>query len=238
MTTFHSDQPIHIWIAEDEEEFRDILKDFLTGERRVVQAFPDGRGVLKALEEERFDILLTDLIMPNVDGIQLLHEVKRQHPDAIVIIMTGYASLDSALQAIRGGAYDYIRKPFKLDELAVLIQNASEKVWLTRENRGLLQMLKETKEELARLRETWDEHLNQVLNICWRMFSEKRNPEMELILKQISPLGPDFNSVRRETEEKALETLQQLVHLKKERSITEEEFLTFKRILLKKLEER
>ena len=70
------------------------------------------------------------------------------------------------------------------------------------------------------------------------MFSEKRNPEMELILKQISPLGPDFNSVRRETEEKALETLQQLVHLKKERSITEEEFLTFKRILLKKLEER
>ncbi len=238
MTTSHSNQPIRIWIAEDEEEFRDILKDFLTGERRVVQAFPDGRGVLKALERERFDILLTDLIMPDVDGIQLLHEVKSQHPDAIVIIMTGYASLDSALQAIRGGAYDYIRKPFKLDELAVDIQNASEKVWLTRENRGLLQMLKETKEELARLRETWDEHLNQVLNICWRMFNEKRNPEMELILKQVSTLGPDFNSVRRETEEKALETLQQLVHLKKERSITEEEFLTFKRILLKKLEER
>jgi CheY-like chemotaxis protein len=231
-------QQIRIWIAEDEDEFREILKGSLSGENRTVRLFQNGREVLEALKKEVFDILLTDLIMPEVDGIQLLNEVKRLHPDSIVIIMTGYASLDSAIQAIRGGAYDYIRKPFKLEELEILIQNACEKISLIRENRDLLRMLKETKEELGRLKETWDEHLNHVLSICWMMFGEKKNPEMELILKQVSPLAPDFDLKKREAEEKALESLQRLADLKKERSITEEEFSTFKKILLKKLIER
>lgn len=228
-------QPIHIWIAEDEDELREILKDSLSRKNRTVQIFQNGSEVLDALKQGRVDILLTDLIMPDVDGIQLLHEVKKLHPDSIVIIMTGYASLDSAIQAIRGGAYDYIRKPFKLDDLEILIHNACDKITLVRENRDLLRMLKETKEELARLKETWDEHLSQVLNICWRMFEEKRNPEMELILKQVSPLAPDLDLKKKMAEEKALETLQHLANLKKERSITEEEFSTFKKILLKKL---
>lgn len=231
-------QPIRIWIAEDEDELREILGGSLSAGNRTVRLFQNGREVLEALKKEVFDILLTDLIMPEVDGIQLLNEVKSRHPDSIVIIMTGYASLDSAIQAIRGGAYDYIRKPFKLDELEILIQNGCEKISLIRENRDLLRMLKETKEELGRLKETWDEHLNHVLSICWMMFGEKKNPEMELILKQVSPLAPDFDLKKREAEEKALESLQRLADLKKERSISEEEFSTFKKILLKKLIER
>lgn len=232
------DQPICIWIAEDEDEFREILTSYLSRENREVQAFQNGRDVLKALERATFDVLLTDLMMPEMDGIQLLYHVKQRHPDSIVIIMTGYASLDSALQAIRGGAYDYIRKPFKLDELEILIQNACEKILLLRENKGLLRELKETKQELARLRATWDEHLNQIFNICWMILREKKNPEIELFLKHADVLGPDFDSKKREEEAKALETLQQLLDLKKERSITEEEFSTFKKILLKKLSER
>ncbi len=231
-------RPIHIWIAEDDDEFREILRDALTRENRAIRVFQNGQEVLDALKKGVFDLLLTDLMMPEVDGIQLLHEVKSRHPDSIVVIMTGYASLDSAIHAIRGGAYDYIRKPFKLDELEVLIQNACEKITLIRENRDLLLMLKETKEELARLKETWDEHLNQVLSLCWMMFNEKRNPEIELILKQIAPFAPDVDLKKREAEDKALETLQHLADLKKEKSITEEEFSTFKKILLKKLTER
>lgn len=230
-------QPIRIWIAEDEDELLEILGSSLSSQSRTVRLFRNGRETLEALKKETFDILLTDLMMPEVDGIQLLHEVKRLHPDCIVILMTGYASLDSAIQAIRGGAYDYIRKPFKLDELEILIQNACEKISLIRENRELLRMLKETKEDLARLRETWDEHLNQVISICWMMFGEKRNPEMELILKQGASLPLDFTSGKQRTEEKALEALQQLADLRKERSITEAEFSTFKRILLRKLTE-
>ncbi len=231
-------QNIRIWIAEDEEEFREMLRSFLSRENRVVQSFQNGREVLEALTRDTFDLLLSDLVMPEVDGIQLLYEVKQHHPDGIVILMTGYASLDSALQAIRGGAYDYIRKPFKLDELEVLIQNACEKVLLVRENRDLLRMLKETKEELARLRETWDHYLNQVIHLCWMMFREKKSPEIDLFLQSVHPFdeGADLN--RRREEEKVLETLQQLANLKRERSITEEEFSTFKNILLKKLTER
>ncbi len=230
--------PIRIWIAEDEDEFREVLKDSLAGEKRVLRSFRNGREVLHALGREGFDLLLTDLLMPEVDGIELLRQVKSRLPECIVIIMTGYASLDTALQAIRGGAYDYIRKPFKLDELEVLIQNACEKIYLLRENRDLLRMLKETKEELERLKEAWDEHLNQVLKICWRIFREKSHPEIELILKQLGPSSPDFDTKRGGEEEKALETLRVLADLKKERTITEEEFLSFKKILMKKLVER
>ncbi len=233
-----SQPPIRIWIAEDEEEFREVLKDSLSGEKRVLRSFPNGREVLDALERDGVDLLLTDLLMPEVDGIELLRQVKRRLPDCIVIIMTGYASLDSALQAIRGGAYDYIRKPFKLDELEVLIQNACERIYLQRENRDLLRMLKETKEELERLKETWEEHLSQVLKICWRIFREKGPPEIELILKQLGPSSPDFDAKRGREEEKALETLRVLADLKKERTITEEEFLSFKKILMKRLVER
>ncbi len=231
-------QPIRIWIAEDEDEFREILVNFLSRENREVQAFQNGRDVLKALEQATFDVLLTDLMMPEMDGIELLYHVKQQHPDRVVIIMTGYASLDSALQAIRGGAYDYIRKPFKLDELEILIQNACEKILLLRENKSLLRELKETKQELARLRATWDEHLNQIFHICWMPLREKKHPEIELFLKSLHPLDPGFESKRREEDVTVLKTLQHLLDLKKERSISEEEFSTFKKILLKKLDER
>jgi len=233
-----SHKPIQILLAEDDEELREILQGYLVRAGRVLRSCKDGQEALGALESGSFDLVVTDLMMPGADGIQILKEAKRLHPDAVVIIMTGYASLDSAIQAIRGGAYDYIRKPFKLDELEILIQNGCEKISLIRENRDLLRMLKETKEELARLKETWDEHLSQVLSVCWMMFGEKKNPEIELILKQVSPLAPDFDFKKRGAEEKALESLQRLADLKKERSITEEEFSTFKKILLKKLTER
>lgn len=231
-------QLIRIWIAEDEDEFREILVNALTRENREVQSFQNGRDVLKALERATFDVLLTDLMMPEMDGIQLLYHVKQRLPDSIVIIMTGYASLDSALQAIRGGAYDYIRKPFKLDELEILLQNVCEKIMLLRENKDLLRELKETKQELARLRATWDEHLNQIFHICWILLREKKHPETELFLKSLQPLDLGFESNKKEEEGTVLKTLQQLLDLKKEKSISEEEFSTFKKILLKKLAEQ
>ncbi|MBM4339200.1 MAG: response regulator [Deltaproteobacteria bacterium] len=226
---------IKIWIAEDDDELRQLLGGSLAQEQREILLFENGRAVLEALERSSYDVLVTDLMMPGADGIQILNKAKRLHPDSIVIIMTGYASLDSAIQAIRGGAYDYIRKPFRLDELEIILKNACERISLLRENRDLLRMLRETKEELARLKGTWEEHLSQLLRICWIMFGEKGNPEMDLVLKQINPPAPDFNLKKREAEERALESLQRLADLKKERSITEEEFSTFKKILLKKL---
>jgi len=81
----------------------------------------------------------------------VLEKSKKYNSDGVVIIMTGYASLDTAIQAIRGGAYDYIRKPFKLDEIEIIVKNACEKIALVRENRRLLQRLKETMEEMKEI---------------------------------------------------------------------------------------
>ena len=226
---------IRIWIAEDDAELREILGASLAYGQREIRLFEDGQAILEAARSSSFDILITDLIMPGVDGLQLLNEVKRVHPESIVIIMTGYASLDSAIQAIRGGAYDYIRKPFKLEELEIAITNVCEKIFLMRENKFLLQRLKETMEELNRLKENWDEQLVNILDIGWMISDTDKKTEMEIFLKQINPMPPDYDSRKKELQKKGLKDIDRLVELRKEGFIDEDEFLLLKKILLKKL---
>ena len=225
---------MRIWIAEDDDEFRAILGDALTREDRIIQLFKNGQEVLEAIQKESFDVLLTDLMMPGVDGIQTLNEVKRIHPESIVIIITGYASLDTAIQAIRGGAYDYIRKPFKLEELEVVIKNACEKISLMKENLYLLQQLKETVDELNHMREIWDEHLSHILNFCWTISDDKKNSEMQFILNQINPTPPDGDLRKKEIQGNKLDSLEKLIQFKKEGFIDQDEFLLLKKILLQR----
>jgi FixJ family two-component response regulator len=225
---------LRIWIAEDDDEFREILGSSLARERRTIRLFKDGREVLEALPEGPFDILIADLRMPGADGIQILNEVKRLHPDRIVIIMTGYASIDSAIQAIRGGAYDYIRKPFKSEELEIVIQNASERIALIRENHSLLQKLKETVEEMNHMKKVWEEHLSNMVDLYARVSPDQRLSEMELILSQLNPVPPDQDIPKREFSDNALRVLEKLIQFRKEELIDESEFLAFKKMLLKK----
>jgi YesN/AraC family two-component response regulator len=226
---------IRILIAEDDDSLREILQEFLRTPQRIIQTYKNGEEALPALGKSMFDIVITDLVMPGVDGLQVLRAAKDHHPDCVVIIITGYASLDTAIQAIRGGAYDYIRKPFKLDELGVVVNNACEKISLVRENRRLFQSLKETTEEVSRLRENWERHLSNILGICWMISNEERNPELEFTLKQINPIPPDYNLKKKEFQEKPLESLERLVQMRKEGLINEDEFFSFKRILLQRL---
>jgi FixJ family two-component response regulator len=225
---------LRIWIAEDDDEFREILGSSLARERRTIRLFKDGREVLEALPEGPFDILIADLRMPGADGIQILNEVKRLHPDRIVIIMTGYASIDSAIQAIRGGAYDYIRKPFKSEELEIVIQNASERIALIRENHSLLQKLKETVEAMNHMKKVWEEHLSNMVDLHARVSPDQRISEMELILSQLNPVPPDQDIPKREFSDNALRVLEKLIQFRKEELIDESEFLAFKKMLLKK----
>jgi FixJ family two-component response regulator len=225
---------LRIWIAEDDDEFREILGSSLARERRTIRLFKDGREVLEALPEGPFDILIADLRMPGADGIQILNEVKRLHPDRIVIIMTGYASIDSAIQAIRGGAYDYIRKPFKSEELEIVIQNASERIALIRENHSLLQKLKETVEEMNHMKKVWEEHLSNMVDLYARVSPDQRLSEMQLILSQLNPVPPDQDIPKREFSDNALRVLEKLIQFRKEELIDESEFLAFKKMLLKK----
>ncbi len=139
---------IRILIAEDERAFRVLLSEELQEENRIVKAASDGLEALDLLKEEEFDILITDLKMPKMGGIELLKEAKKIRPDLLVIVITGYASLETAILALKEGAYDYIRKPFSLEELKVSVNNACTRILLERENKRLLEDLKKAYQRL------------------------------------------------------------------------------------------
>jgi DNA-binding NtrC family response regulator len=128
------DEPrIHILIVDDEAITRDNLSHVLTKEGYDVQAVEDGREALSALMRQDFDLVLTDLRMKGVDGLEVLRETKRIQPDCEVIMITGYASVETAVDAIKSGAYHYLSKPIQIGDLRVLVAKALEKRSLKRE---------------------------------------------------------------------------------------------------------
>jgi len=139
---------IRILIAEDERPFRVLLFEELQDENRLIKTAADGLEALEFLKKEEFDLLITDLKMPQMGGMELLKEAKRLRPELLVIVITGYASLETAILALKEGAYDYIRKPFSLEELKVSVNNACTRILLERENRRLLEDLKKAYQRL------------------------------------------------------------------------------------------
>jgi DNA-binding NtrC family response regulator len=135
------DIPIKLLIVDDDQICREILRDALaTLEIEVVLA-GDGVEGLEKLAVEPFDILITDLNMPRMDGMTLLQEARERYPHILTIIITGYGSLGSATEAIRKGAYDYIQKPFKIEEILIVTRNAVEKIKILWEKNVILEEL-------------------------------------------------------------------------------------------------
>ena len=124
-------------IVDDEPMAVENLAHALSKAGYLVTSCTSGPGGIKALEHERFDVVLTDLRMERADGMAILQRALEIDPDTLVVIITGYATLDSAVQAIKAGAYYYITKPFRLDEVRKIVANAMEGVRLKRENRQL-----------------------------------------------------------------------------------------------------
>ena len=146
-------ETIRLLIAEDERPLRALLFEELQDQDREIKTAANGLEALDLLKKEPFDLLITDVRMPGMSGIELLKEAKRLNPKILVIIITGYATLESAIQALKEGAYDYIRKPFSLEELKVSVDNACTRIILERENERLLEKLKEAYSRLRELSE-------------------------------------------------------------------------------------
>jgi len=227
----HPHDSIQILIAEDDDSLREILRNVLQNPQRVIQLSKDGEEAIQALKKSPFDVVITDLMMSGADGLQVLEEAKKCHPESVVIIMTGFASLDTAIRAIRGGAYDYIRKPFKIEELDIVVRNACEKIFLLRENKRLLHRLQETMAEMKNLRKTWDENMTNMFATPLMPLDQSLS-EMDVILKQIPP---DYDLKKKDSREKAIQDLEKLIRLKREGSIDEQEFFLFKKMLVNKL---
>jgi DNA-binding NtrC family response regulator len=130
-------QNAKILIVDDEKVTLKNLEYIMKKEGYEVVGTQSGAHALKLLEEQPFDVVLTDLKMEKVDGLQVLKRCRELYPDAEVIMITGYATLESAVQTMKHGAFYYVAKPFKLDEVRKVVKEAIEKVRLKKENRQL-----------------------------------------------------------------------------------------------------
>jgi DNA-binding NtrC family response regulator len=126
-----------ILIVDDEDGMRRLLSRVLTREGYETSAVGSGAEALRLVASERFDLVVTDIKMPEMDGLQLLAELKEYEPSLPIIVITAYGTIENAVQALRSGAYDYIAKPFENDEIKLTVAKAFERERLLAENRYL-----------------------------------------------------------------------------------------------------
>jgi response regulator RpfG family c-di-GMP phosphodiesterase len=136
-----ADERPRVLIVDDEKFIRDILADFLGMEGFVVRTAEDGAAALTELHATPYDIVISDLKMPRMGGIELLEQITRAAPNALTVIMTGFGTVETAIDAMKRGAYDYILKPFKVEEVIHVVQRGIEKQRLTAENLRLREAL-------------------------------------------------------------------------------------------------
>jgi len=124
----------NILIVEDKDSMRKMLTETLTGEGHRVDSAPNGKSAMELVHSKSYDLVLTDLKMPDMDGLQVLSNIKEVDNDTAVILMTAYGTIEDAVQAMRKGAFDFITKPFDTEHLSVLIGRALENRRLVAEN--------------------------------------------------------------------------------------------------------
>jgi DNA-binding NtrC family response regulator len=125
---------ISILIVDDEESVRDSLNGWFIEDGYATECAEDALAALSKLESGTYDIILADIKMPGMDGLEMLKRIKTMRPAQIVIMMTAFATVDTAVQALKDGAFDYVTKPFDPDDLSHLIRNASRQIVLEEEN--------------------------------------------------------------------------------------------------------
>ena len=134
-------QPLRVLIVDDEEIIRDVLETLLEREGYEVTSAETGTEALKAFEADPHDLVLLDLMLPDRSGLEVLREIRRRDPDAVVVIVTAYSSIEGAIEAMREGAFHYIPKPFQNQEVLLTVEKGAERRKLTEENRRLKQEL-------------------------------------------------------------------------------------------------
>jgi response regulator RpfG family c-di-GMP phosphodiesterase len=135
------DEPPRILVVDDEEVIRDILADFLAMEGFEVRTAPNGEHALAELTRGHYDLVLSDLKMPKMGGIELLEAIAQHAPQVVTIIMTGFGTVETAIDAMKRGAYDYIMKPFKMEEVVHTVRRGLERKKLSAENLRLKEAL-------------------------------------------------------------------------------------------------
>jgi len=126
-----------VLVVDDERSMQEFLEIFLRSEGYEAATAANLESALMQIESDEFDVVVTDIQMPGGTGLELLRAVQKHAPETVVVMMTAYASTETAIAAMKEGAYDYITKPFKVDEIRVVVEKAIEKKLLATENRRL-----------------------------------------------------------------------------------------------------
>jgi DNA-binding NtrC family response regulator len=215
-----TNQQVNILIVDDEKDVADILKDCISDKERSIDVCYDGLDGIDHIQKNFYDLVIVDLVMPKVGGLDLLKYAKIANPDVLVVIITGYASLETAIMAVREGAYDYIRKPCKLEEIRIVVDNAIDKIKLFRENRGLLKEIKDAYHELMLLKN--------------EKKADKKISSINFFSSNMPSLHYLYNN--NSTPNNTIDKLQALSSLKESGGLTESEYKTFKHNLLKMID--
>ena len=188
-----------VLIVDDEKSMRDLLTITLEKAGYDVTAAEGGEAAIEAIRKDSFDTIITDLRMPRVDGMQVLRAARDLSPETAVIVVTAVASTETAVEAMKLGAYDYITKPFKLDEVDLVIKNGLERKRLRHENLYLRRQL-ETQHRFeniigksARIQEVFDTIRKIADSPATAMISGESGTGKELVARAIH-----FNSLRRD----------------------------------------
>ncbi|WP_028318661.1 sigma-54-dependent transcriptional regulator [Desulfobulbus elongatus] len=185
-----------ILVVDDEPIARDNLAHIIAKDGHAVRVAADGREAVAILRKEEVDLVLTDLCMQGIDGMAVLEEAKQLWPAVEVVVITGHASVDTAVEAMRKGAYHYVAKPFKINELRAIVDKALEKSLLRREIRSLREQVDAGRgsgrivgqsPKMQALRET----INQVSQLdCNVLVQGETGTGKELVARTIHELSP------------------------------------------------
>jgi DNA-binding NtrC family response regulator len=215
---------LKILIIDDDPRLLSALKSVLAEDQHRVTTCEDGLSGIRICREEKFDLVITDLMLPGANGLEVLKETRKINPETLVVLITGYASLESAIEAIREGAYDYIAKPFKLEEVRILIHNASERIRLQQENQRLICELQAAYAQLQGVKELIGGDRAQ---------TEVNDPQATFIAGSMLPL---YYQGRRTSTTGFLSEMERLSELLEKGFISEEEFKLCKARLIENLQ--
>ena len=132
-----------ILIVEDERAQREMLRDFLTKEGHGVSVAENGEEAIKLVRARDLDVVVMDFKMPGRNGLDVLNDLKQINPELDVVMVTAYGTIETAVEAMKAGAIDYITKPIELDELLLILKKAAERKTLIRENETLRRQIQE-----------------------------------------------------------------------------------------------
>src|SRR6478672_2738218 len=138
----HAANFLNLLVIDDERAIRDVCREVAQSLGFNTSVAESAEHAYRQLDAQSIDVVLLDLKLPGVGGLEALHQIKERRPDAIVVVVTGYGTVQSAVQAMKNGAYDYVTKPFSMDELKLLLERVGSHLKLKSENRMLREKVK------------------------------------------------------------------------------------------------